>query len=390
MAGGFKRLLRGESNIDFVGRSKLWAIISGIVLTGSTIALFTPGLQLGLEFEGGTVLSVPVTGDPVVVADVEDALTEHELIDAQVQLTSPGSCQDRTAEGGCQTIEVRSERVDPDRLEAVRVTLATVAGQEEANGDPALGAVNVNDVGPSWGRQVSSKALRSLVVFLVLVTLYISLRFELKMAAGAIAALVHDLVATAGIYALTGLTVSPATVIALLTLMGFSLYDTVVVFDRVKENSATMGARERYGDMVNRSMNEVLVRSINTSISSILPVAGLLFVGVFVFNADTLKDLAVAMFIGTAVSIYSSIFVASPILAALKEREPRYKILREKARVPAVASTRIPSASDTALAVTPMEPELDTPPTPPKAMPPKATPSTPINRPIRPRRKGRR
>lgn len=390
MAGGFKRLIRGQTRIDFVGRSKLWALISGIVLTGSTIALFTPGLQLGLEFEGGTVLSVPVAGELVDVAEVEDALADHELVDLQVQLTSPGSCQDRTTDGTCQSIEVRSERVDPSQLEAVRITLAEVAGQEEANGDPALGAVNVNDVGPSWGRQVSSKALRSLFVFLVLVSLYISLRFELKMAAGALAALVHDLVATAGIYALTGLTVSPATVIALLTLMGFSLYDTVVVFDRVKENSATMGAKESYGSMVNRSMNEVLVRSINTSISSILPVAGLLFVGVFVFNAETLKDLAVAMFIGTAVSIYSSIFVATPILAALKEREPRYRQLKEK-RVPA-ASAATPSSAATAApserAAAPMEPELDTPPTPPTSTA-SPSPST-INRPIRPRRKGRR
>jgi preprotein translocase subunit SecF len=164
--------------------------------------------------------------------------------------------------------------------------------------------------------------------FLFLVTIYISFRFEPKMAVGAILALFHDLIATAGIYSLTGLPVSPATVIALLALMGYSLYDTVVVFDRVTENSAVMARNESYGRMVNRSINEVLVRSVNTSVSSILPVAGLLVVGVFLFNADTLKDLAVAMFVGTAVSIYSSIFVAAPVLSALKELEPRYKALK--------------------------------------------------------------
>jgi preprotein translocase subunit SecF len=375
MAGGFKRVMRGESRIDFVGRSKLWATISGIVLIGSTIALFAPGITLGLEFEGGTVLSVPVIGDEVTVVQVEDALAELEVADPQVKLLRPTTCEDHTASGDCQTIEVRSETLDPTDQRPITELLAELAAQ------PNTAQVNSQSVSASWGKQVSTKALRSLIVFLVLVTIYISVRFEWKMAAGAIAALIHDLLATAGIYALTGLTVSPATVIALLTLMGFSLYDTVVVFDRIKENADTMSPRERYADMVNRSMNEVLVRSINTSVSSILPVAGLLFVGVFLFNAETLKDLAVAMFIGTAVSIYSSIFVASPILSALKEREPRYKTLR--ARAPAMASTR---------GADPVEPELDTPPmTHPDATPSPPPPSkTPTGRPIRPRRKGRR
>ena len=193
--------------------------------------------------------------------------------------------------------------------------------------------INVNDVGPSWGRQVSTKALRGLIVFLVLVSLYITLRFEWKMAMGALAALFHDLIATAGIYTLLGLEVSPATVIALLTLMGFSLYDTVVVFDKVQGERRAAHVRRRRcrtRQMVNRSVNQVLVRSINTSLSSVLPVAGLLFVGVYLFNADTLKDLSLAMFIGALVSTYSSIFVASPILAWLKEREPRYQQIRAR------------------------------------------------------------
>lgn len=366
MSGGLGRVIRGESRIDFVGRSKLWATISAIVIGGSLIALFTPGITLGLEFTGGTVLQVPVAdGEDVTVEGVEESLGEFELEDLLVQLVESS---------GTTSIQVRSERIEPERLEDVRIRLAEIAGQEEDDGSPALGTVNVNDVGPSWGRSISQKALRALIVFLILVTIYISFRFEPKMAAGAIAALLHDLISTAGIYALTGLTVSPATVIALLTLMGFSLYDTVVVFDRVRENSNSLGVRESYGQLVNRSMNEVLIRSINTSISSILPVAGLLFVGVFLLNAETLKDLAVAMFIGTAVSIYSSIFVAAPILAALKEREPRFRALREKAR------------TAPAPAVAPKSVERETPATPPATAP--RNPAT--DRPIRPRRKKRR
>lgn len=342
--GGLREVFRGESRIDFVGRSRLWATISGIVLVGSAIGAFlSPGLELSLEFEGGTKLSAPIEGDPVTVADVEETLAPFELGEIQVQIVSGGDL----CSTGC--IEVRSQRVEPDKLEEVRLAVAELAGLEEEDGSPALGEVDVTDVGPSWGKQVSRKALRALLVFLVLVTIYISLRFEPKMAAGALVALAHDLLATAGIYAFTGLTVSPATVVALLTLMGFSLYDTVVVFDRVSENAAGIGARESYGAMVNRSINEVLVRSINTSVSSILPVGGLLFVGVFLFGADTLKDLAVAMFIGTAVSIYSSIFVAAPVLAALKEREPRFKALKGKVLVPsttggAEAAVRAPDA----------------------------------------------
>lgn len=375
MAGGFKRLMRGQSRIDFVGRNKLWATISALVITGSAVALFTPGLNAGIEFNGGSSFRVPVVGPAVTVPDVEDALSSIGLSDLEVRLFEPSTCETETADGRCQTLEVRTEELEPDTAREVVSAVADLAGQDEDR------QVSERSVSETWGSQVTSRAVRGLVVFLILVIIYIAIRFEPKMAIAAIAALIHDLLSTAGIYALTGLTVSPATVIALLTLMGFSLYDTVVVFDRIRENTATMGARERYGDMVNRSMNEVLVRSINTSVSSILPVAGLLFVGVFLFNAETLKDLAVAMFIATAVSIYSSIFVASPLLAFLKEREDRYRPLKERA----LAATRTTAPASTSVAAgpeaRPMEPELDLPPTTP-------TPHG-INRPIRPRRKRR-
>ncbi len=319
-----RRLMKGDSNIDFIGRSKIWLIVSIVVVVLSLVGLIGRGFNLGLEFEGGTALTVP-TEKQVSADDVDAALAPFDIGSAEVQLS--------TSPGGGREIRVRTEEIaDQNTVLAVKTALARLAGQTNASGEPNPDAVAENSVGPSWGRQVSNKALRGLIVFLILVSIYISLRFEWKMAVGALAALVHDLLSTAGVYTLAGIEVTPATVIALLTLMGFSLYDTVVVFDKVRENQdiVTSTGKSTYTDMVNRSMNQVLVRSINTSVSSVMPVAGLLFVGVYLFKADTLKDLAVAMFIGTLVSTYSSIFVASPLLVWLKEKEPRYQQLRTR------------------------------------------------------------
>ncbi|MGH2784611.1 MAG: protein translocase subunit SecF [Actinomycetota bacterium] len=319
-----RRLMKGESNIDFIGRSRIWLIVSIVVVVVSLIGLVGRQFNLGLEFSGGTSLTVP-TEKNLTADDVESALSSFDIGSADVQIS--------TSPGGGREVRVRAEQIeDRNVLVAVQTALARVAGQTDSSGQPDPDAVAINDVGPSWGRQISNKALRGLIVFLVLVSIYISLRFEWKMAVGALAALVHDLLSTAGVYTLAGIEVTPATVIALLTLMGFSLYDTVVVFDKVRENQDTLTAtgKTTYTEMVNRSMNQVLVRSINTSLSSVMPVAGLLFVGVYLFKADTLKDLAVAMFIGTLVSTYSSIFVASPLLVWLKEKEPRYQQLRSR------------------------------------------------------------
>jgi preprotein translocase subunit SecF len=357
MFAGLKRLMKGESNIDFIGRSKIWLLVSLIVIGVSAIGLFGRQLELSLEFEGGTSFSVPLDTD-VDVQEVEEELEQFDAGTPKVQIS--------TSAGGDRELRVSVERIaDSDKLDSVTAKLAELAGQSDVD------EVNINDVGPSWGRQVSNKALRGLIVFIVLVALYISFRFEWKMAVGALVALFHDLIATAGVYTLLGLQVSPATVIALLTLMGFSLYDTVVVFDKVRENSESLTAASKisYSDMVNRSMNQVLVRSINTSLSSVLPVAGLLFVGVYVFNAETLKDLSLAMFIGAMVSTYSSIFVASPILAWLKEREPRYKQIRARVQgglraqpSAAAAGASVPAASSSiSPASTTAEPAVEKP-----------------------------
>jgi preprotein translocase subunit SecF len=354
MFAGLKRLMKGESNIDIIGRSKVWALVSLIVIGASLGGLFGRKLNLSLEFEGGTSFAAPLQND-VTVDEVETALERFDLGAPHVQIS--------TSAAGDRELRVRVERIDDtEKLNEVQGELTTIAGLNDPD------EINIQDVGPSWGQQVSTKALRGLIVFLVLVSLYITLRFEWKMAVGALAALFHDLLATAGIYTLLGLEVSPATVIALLTLMGFSLYDTVVVFDKVRENSEALtgASKMSYSQMVNRSVNQVMVRSINTSLSSVLPVAGLLFVGVYLFNADTLKDLSLAMFIGALVSTYSSIFVASPILAWLKEREPRYRQIRARIQSgvraePATAAAGASMAASTPSPASTPEPSADRP-----------------------------
>jgi preprotein translocase subunit SecF len=199
-------------------------------------------------------------------------------------------------------------------------------------GHVSASKVSVTDVGPTWGKQVSSKALKALVAFFILIALYLSFRFEFKMAAAAIIAVVHDIIVTVGVYAITGFEVTPATVIAFLTILGFSLYDTVVVFDKVKDNVPTLGTikGDTYSLMVNRSMNQVLMRSLNTSFVALLPVASLLVVGSGIFGALALREFALALFVGLLTGAYSSIFVATPILAWWKEQEPRYRSMRER------------------------------------------------------------
>jgi preprotein translocase subunit SecF len=207
----------------------------------------------------------------------------------------------------------------------VRTALAKVAGTQ-------VNAVSTDSIGSKWGGTVSRKALFALLVFLVVVTIYVSLRMEFKMAVAALVALVHDLIITAGLYALARFEVTPATVIALLTILGYSMYDTVVVFDKVRENTGSLSAMSRttYSEAANLAVNQTMMRSLNTSLASLLPIGALLFVGAFLLGAETLKDLALALFVGVAAGAYSSIFIATPLVAAWKEKEPRYAQLRAR------------------------------------------------------------
>jgi preprotein translocase subunit SecF len=310
--GVLTRLYNGETSIDFLGRRQLWFMLSAFIIAAGLTSLFTRGLNLGIDFEGGTSWEVEAPG--VSVNEARDAMGDVGLAGAKIQIV------------GGDTLRVQAEvSQSPERLNRVTRALAELA-------DARTNEVNLNEVGPSWGEEITSKAQRALVFFLVAITIYITLRFELKMAVATLAALFHDILVTVGIYSLFGLEVTPATVIAILTILGYSIYDGIVVFDKVEENTRGLAATGRmtYGDMVNLSLNQVLMRTLNTSITALLPIASLLVVGSFILGATTLQEFAVALLIGLGASAYSSIFIASPLLALLKEREPRYAAIKQR------------------------------------------------------------
>jgi preprotein translocase subunit SecF len=316
LVGGsvWSRLYHGETHVDFIKRTRLWFTISMIAVVIGLISLFTRGLNLGIDFEGGEVWDVPA-GD-ASVSDARDALDSLGLGGATIQTLD-------SDEG--TLIRVETESLDQEDSDQVTATLAELTGS-------SVDEVNLNAVGPSWGEQISEKAIRALVVFLVLVTIYITLRFEMKMALPTLVALIHDVLITVGVYSLTQFEVTPATVIAILTILGYSIYDGIVVFDKVDENTRMVSSTGgmTYGSMVNLSLNQALMRSLNTSLTALLPVGSLLVIGSWVLGAATLEEFALALLIGLFSGAYSSIFIASPLLAVLKEREPRYRDIRRR------------------------------------------------------------
>lgn len=301
-----------RTHFDFIDRSWRWVALSGALVLISVLGFAFRGLNFGIEFEGGTQWQFTRAAGSASIDDVRDVLDPLGLADAKILIVGDDS--------------VRVQSVDLPPGEQLRVTnaLAGYAGAE----------VSVTTVGPTWGDKVSEKALQAVLVFFLVIALYLSFRLEWRMAVAALVAVLHDILITVGVYAVTGFEVTPATVVAFLTILGFSLYDTVVVFDKVKENQARLGTErgDTYSKMVNRSLNQVLVRSLNTSIVAVLPVASLLIVGSYVFGGLTLRDFALALFVGLLVGTYSSIFVATPLLAWMKEREPRYRALRARAQ----------------------------------------------------------
>jgi preprotein translocase subunit SecF len=305
---------------DFVGRSRLWAIVSGVLVVFSLGSLLIGGLDLSIDFAGGSEYRLEGVRGDLTSAELREAVEEAGAEDVAAQLQLGGDGQTTGALVRTAALEPGSEG-----------SLAVLAAIDEV-AQPE--AVQESFRGPTWGQRITRQALQALVVFLVVISLYISFRLEFKMAIAAIVALAHDLVITIGLYAAFGFNLSPATVIALLTILGYSLYDTVVVFDRVKENRHMLGdpGRRTYPELVNSSMNEVVYRSISTSITSLLPVGALLLIGAQLLGATTLQDLALALFLGMAVGIYSSLFVAGPIFAWLKSREPEEAKRIAKAR----------------------------------------------------------
>jgi len=301
-------LYSGEVSYDFVGKRRRWYAISGIILLLALIGLFGRGLNLGIEFKGGSEFTIPNTTATVeeVRASVQQAGIKDPIV-TQV---------------GQSNIRVQTLALTPSQSAAVTMQLSKDTGV-------AQGDIAVTLVGPSWGAEITQRAVQGLVVFLVLVVVFLSAYFEWRLAVAAVVALIHDLVITIGIYALTGFEVTPATVIGVLTILGFSLYDTVVVFDKVRENTRaiTSGNRATYSEAANLALNQTLVRSINTSVVALLPVTAILVIGVGLLGAGTLKDLALALFIGTAAGTYSSIFIATPVACQLQERRPEMKAL---------------------------------------------------------------
>ena len=297
-------------NIDFTGRKKWWFALSGAFMVVSLVGLFARGLNFSIEFKGGALLTY-ADRSGASVGQIQSTLAKYGRPDAEVEIL------------GANTVNIKTKSLTDlgTRADQLRAELARQAGI-------SADQINETDVGPTWGGTISRKAIVALVVFLILVTIYITLRFEWKMAIGALAALAHDLVITAGIYALVGREVTPETVIAILTILGYSLYDDVVIFDKIKENTESEAAvaRDTYAGVANASLNQTLMRSVNTSLVVLLPIGALLLYG-----GTTLKDFAFALFVGVASGTYSSIFVAAPILTLLKENEPRYQQIRLRA-----------------------------------------------------------
>ena len=310
------RLYRGEVSFDFVGRQKLWYTISGLILVLSLVGLFARGLNFTVDFKGGSVITIPAS-----------SVSSISRVQGAVSTTGDGAgaIVQHVGSGSSATWQVQTGKLDYSQGLKVQSELAKELGVSQSK-------ISVNFVGASWGSQISQKALQALIAFLIVIVIYLSIAFEWRMAVAALVALAHDIVITIGIYALAGFPVSPATVIGLLTILGYSLYDTVVVFDKVRENTAGLlgSARSTYSQAANLALNQTLVRSINTSVIALLPVAAILFIGGGLLGAGELNDLALVLFVGMLSGTYSSIFIATPVLADLKERDPQYKALARR------------------------------------------------------------
>jgi preprotein translocase subunit SecF len=315
------RLYNGEAGLDVVGRSRLIYRITAVVLLICLASIIFRGFNFGIEFVGGTSFRVPGTS-----AELTQVRAAAENAGAQVS--------------SAQVVGGNSILLRAGQLSTAAQTRVTDAVAQAAHVRP--NQVSPQAVSAMWGHDITSKAIVALIVFLVAVVLFLAVRFQPKMALAAILALLHDILITAGIYSIVGFEVTPSTVIGLLTILGFSLYDTVVVFDKVDENTRGLatGARMTWGEAANLAVNQTLMRSINTSVIALLPVAGLLFVGAGLLGVGTLKDLALVLFVGLAAGTYSSIFLATPIVADLKEREPAQIALRKRVVARRAAAAR--------------------------------------------------
>ncbi len=322
------KLYSGEISYDIVGQRRRWYTISAVVVLIALLSLFVRGLNYGIEFTGG--------------AEFQVSSNSCTIDQARSAVEGAGVTPSTATELGSATIRITTEALETGTSTEVRSALAQACGVTSED-------VSVQIVGPTWGGEITQKALTALVVFLALLSIFLAIYFDWRMAVAALIALVHDVVITIGVYSLLQFEVTPSTVIGVLTILGYSLYDTVVVFDKVKENTrGVLGqSRRTYSQSANLAVNQTLVRSINTSVVALLPVAAILFVGAGVLGAGTLKDLALALFVGMAAGTYSSIFIATPSLCQLMERDPQMQALarRVQARGSGPRGTGTPAKS---------------------------------------------
>jgi len=311
MSGRLHRVYYGDTRVNFYGHRKAAFTASTVALVITIASLLFQGLQLGIDFKGGVAWEAPITGELTTE-------TAKEILEANGLDANNAKIQTLTS-GDDQRIRIQVGELTEETRIAVQQALATSAEIENVE-------VSVSDVSSSWGRNITEKAIRALLVFIVVASVFIAWRFEWKMAISAIVAMLHDVILSVGVYSLFQFEVTPATVVAFLTILGFSLYDTIVVFDCVKDNAAKLsGSKVSYGEIINVSMNEVLMRSVNTTVSTLIPVLSLLVVGSWIMGAVTLREFAVALLVGLGFGAYSSIYVATPLLGVMKTREPAYR-----------------------------------------------------------------
>jgi preprotein translocase subunit SecF len=327
-----QRIYRGEVSYNFLGRWRRWYTLSAILILISIGAVAIRGLNLGIEFRGGADF-----GLPSATCSVEEARTVAEVATGGPAIVTVA---------GSGAMRVQTEPLTPDESLIVAQELGAACGVAATD-------IRVQVVGPTWGAEITSKAIQGLLVFIALVTIFLAFYFEWRMAIAALVALIHDLIITIGIYALIGLEVTPATIIGILTILAYSLYDTVVVFDKVKENTRNIAGQSvmTYEEAANLAVNQTVVRSLNTSITSILPVLAIIIVGAGLLGAGTLLDLAVALAVGTAAGAYSSIFIATPVLSQMRSRQPEMKALAARVharRKQAAAKGAQPESADQA------------------------------------------
>ncbi|MCV7423037.1 protein translocase subunit SecF [Mycobacterium yunnanensis] len=374
----FVRLYTGTGAFDVVGKRKLWFGVSGAIVLICLASILIRGFTFGIDFEGGTKVSMPATGaqGQVTTQQVEDVFSKT-LGSAPESVVQVGN-------GSSATIQIRTEKLSNPDNEKLRTALFDAFQPKAANGQPSKDEVSSSDVSSTWGDQITKKALIALAVFLVLVAAYIAVRYERYMAAASLAALVFDLAVTAGVYSLVGFEVTPATVIGLLTILGFSLYDTVIVFDKVEENvhGFEHTTRRTFAEQANLAINQTFMRSINTSLISVLPILALIVVAVWLLGVGTLQDLALVQLVGVVVGTYSSIFFATPLLVAMRERTDLVKahnrrvLNRRKGR----GSGSVDSASTSVVDANPEKVSVAATPAPEKPAP-GAKPTRPTGRP---------